>query len=246
MRIAVYEALPAGTQIDIRWSGAQALSDWPAREQFASLHVSVHRDQVPEAVKAYSLSSPQTSLLPRTPIGRGGLVRLLLQEWTLHLHQDRVNVVASEDPAIKPFIRSARELFSPLARRDAICFDETEFQINQHSSAVINRLETTSKGLEYSFQPLGNTFTSFGVFRWPDRISLTAIFEAFQQQGQFWRWNCDRLLPIVCTGSSGLFFLQGVANETTVQLIVYLPKLDLQKHLKAAQLRFDAVITKMT
>jgi hypothetical protein len=246
MWISVYKNLPASAQMELHWPGADMLKEWADWDSFAALQVAMHEESVPSAIEAYSASSPEPSFPYHHIVGRGGTLCLLLQEWTLHLHQDRVNVLVGDEPALKSRIRSHKGLIAPKCKHAAISFDQAEFQLNEQSSVIINRIEVSSTGLESCFQPLGDTFKSFGVFLSPDSSgvpTLTEIFRAFQQKRAFWRWEPERLLPIVCTGSNCLFFLQGVANERTVELILYSPSVDIEKHLEVARNRFGATIS---
>src|SRR6266566_2937102 len=214
MRIKVYQSLPPGPEREIRWPGADVLGQWADLEKFGALHVSVHEETVPQAMEAYTTSSVDPASIPQRKLGRGGLVRLLIREWTSQLHQDRVNVLFGEELEFKSRVRPEMGLIASECKRAAISFDQAEFELTKESSILINRMEVTSACLESCvacFRPLGDTFLSFGVFGWRDPGSetlLAQIFRSFVHKGGFWQWDSSRLLPVVCMGSSCLFFLQ--------------------------------------
>lgn len=250
MRIDFYRTLPLSPRNEIRWPGADAVIGWLDRGEFAAMHVWLCENEAQEDLEFYEVSTPDRPTdwsldVQETLPSRAVLMRLLLQEWAQRLHDDRINVVLSDEPRAKSRLRSYRGLLSADCRAIALSFHQAEFELSEDQSVIINKVEADSVGFQSCFELLGDTFKAFGVYGWPGPpqvdTGLGRIGVCFEYQRRLWQWESSRVLPVICTGPASLFFVQGVANETSSQLILYLPADELESHLQVAQTLFGAV-----
>ncbi|MFA7235950.1 MAG: hypothetical protein WC058_03715 [Phycisphaeraceae bacterium] len=248
--------------MEIRWPGDDVLMGWQERDRFTAVRVLLHEDTASRDIAVFRKSlterGTRDSLAFQPEVFdhhnyvlplRGVLSLLLIQEWMQSFHDNRVDLVVCDEPRGKSRIRSYKGLFDAKSCDTATAYEQREFDLTTDSSAILGRLETSSLGFASCFGYLGDTFKAFGVYGWPNlpdsNSLLDRIFACFESQRQLWQWESGRLLPIVCTSSTSLFFLQGVANESILQLIVYLPNKMLQSYLEVAQARFGAELSRM-
>jgi hypothetical protein len=256
MKIIVYEPLlDLPTMTEIRWPGGQALAGWPGRDRLTAIRVLFAEKTAAEHVEKYLDSSCRSaSSGPSCADWRGSedgsspsgflLSRLLLREWTRVLHMDRLDIIVSDEPAAKSRLRNYRGLIDAECRKRASSFNQHEIEVTAQSSVLLNRIEVDSAARISCFRSLGDTFRSFGVYGWPgppmgDQL-LARIGTCYVQQGRLWQWREDRLLPVVCTDSTSMFFLQGLASDANLELVLYLPKQQLSAHMEIAETRFGA------
>lgn len=260
MKISVYNSLPRQPDEEIRWPGVESLGHEFACRGFAAVSVLLREETSKAAVEAYSMflagcdSHDQGDLDIRKYDNEGPghskrflISRLLLRMWARLLHGDRISIVLSDEPHARSRVRSYRGLMCTECRTAATRFDQLEIDVDPRSSFLVNRIQIGSKAPASCLIPLGDTFRAFGVYDWPEpqepHSFLTRISSCYKEQRGLWRWDPEQLLPVVCAGSTSFFFLQGVANETTLQMIVYLPAEQLQTHLEIAKTRFAAELS---
>jgi hypothetical protein len=155
------------------------------------------------------------------------LSRLVLREWTHTLHQDRMSIFFCREPAVTSRIRTYKGIFSKECRITALSYDQVEIETGRGTSSLLNRV-----GLDASASPsclfgLADTFRAFAILGGGNSLAgpcvLTGVASCFGEVRGVWRWNAEKLIPGVCIGSSSLVFMQGAANETTLQMIAYIP-----------------------
>ena len=261
MKVKVFRSLTDQPESEIRWPGSTALKTADKDQSFAAMLLLVDEDAVRAIHEAYSLSLAGREGDEQIDVdmrafevegpGRSGrflIARLVIREWARALHGDRINIVLGDEPRLKNRIRSHKGLVPGHCKASVLKFEQLEVETNSRSSALLNRIEIDSSTDPSCLVLLGDTFRSFGMFDWPDQpggdLHFSHLASAYANANGVWRWDAALVLSTAFASSSSFFFLQGVANETLLQLVVYIPVEQLGAHLKVLTKRFqpDVVI----
>lgn len=210
-----FAQLPGHALPQIRWPGGDIL--WAERSQYGALHRTVTQER-----------------------SRGPRIRGIIEAWSKSQHGGQFHIVASDKPQPKSRVRSYKGLLPRDCRRQAKMALQAEFPVTANTSVIFGSFLVASNPLAPClFRLLGDAPRSFGVFSCREDLMssecLEKIRSCYREDHGIWRWDPTLLIPVACLGRASLFFLQGLASSSSLQLVVYLPISQMKDYLGNAK-----------
>ena len=258
MIINVFSTLTIAASDNIRWPGAEHVVCWNERNDYSAIQAIFNESDARQCLTIYrewltqSFQSHESEVSAcvqnwGTHAIRELVAHLLVREWTRVLHNDQIDIILTDRPEPQNRVRSFKGLFGKTAKADALHFEQIELAVGDEMSVIFNRLTLSSSMLSQYATVLGDTWQAFGLFDLSTNShvsnnALETLSSCFHSRNRWWRWDPRLTLPAICKQGTSMLFFQGLANNTTLELILYLPRNQLSKHAKLAQEQFGAEI----
>ena len=258
MHVLLHSSLQQEDDPKIRWPGATALPSTFDYARLAAMCLKFSAKTSDAEIERYSTSSRgmhgestfnATNHDPNIYPGseRFLMSRLVLREWVHALHGDCMSVFFGDEPKVTSRIRTYKGLVSKECRATAKSYDQVEIETGRGTSTLLNRTIVNSAASPSCLFGLADTFRAFGILgdgNSPEAHPLLAdVASCYGEVRGIWRWSAEKLLPVVCTGLSSLVFMQGAANETNLEMVVYMPSGEFQRHLEILKTKFAVEVS---